>query len=94
MMGKFRNQSKYNELILIHIDAAIIDKVFFCFITDNLSQSAGATLANLPRTNEQRQNITMWPETQVLLRELYAPANKALADMLHDEGYLWDEQHQ
>ena len=72
----------------------LLTNVLFYFIKDTLLQSAGAALANLPRTNDQRQNITMWPETRALLKEFYAPANKALADMLQDEGYLWDEQHQ
>ena len=68
--------------------------MFLYFITDTLSQSAGAALADLPRTNDQRENITMWPVTRALLKEFYAPTNKALADMLQDDGYLWDEQHQ
>ena len=32
----------------------------------------------------------MWPETEILLRNFYQPYNKLLANLLHDDGYLWN----
>ena len=66
----------------------MIIHVRHCF-SDDLPPSVNKMFASLPLGNKQKHKMSMLPETRALLEDFYAPTNQALADMLHDERYLW-----
>ncbi|XP_061160849.1 carbohydrate sulfotransferase 15-like isoform X1 [Syngnathus typhle] len=61
-----------------------------------LSQSMESELNRSPASNSRRpadKNLgPMLPATQHVLRHFYAPFNRKLAQVLHDDAFVWDSQ--
>jgi N-acetylgalactosamine 4-sulfate 6-O-sulfotransferase len=69
-----------------------MDAVFRFLDVRELSESEWGDVMGMPAKNVQKKRAPMLPQTKQLLDDFYAPFNKALAEALGDERYLWKDE--